>query len=496
MTLDTLSATGTAFYQNLSDLDRITMVETILPEFTESLQIMMDKFTEPDGFNEVTNYAFSECIRLCQEYQQEFNNLGAVADYNFGQIHNGNWDTILTTEAVRSKVVEVNDALQTQIKKYNDLAWSVWNVEQQFSTFADDTDVFVKGANTTLTAWTAAFGGLTNMLRAWSSDLEYGMNHAGMHINWGNAYENAAGQARDLMNNSVTDNSNSNKGQTTTTTSGPPKGYYTGVDEETGLRGRTPLVSQDPLQHYTDNINKSIEFGKQVSVKEEIAKQRKSWSEESMTFDGVTYKNLGGNKYSIKSRYGSGLFGDLDYISSMIAGKSLDFIEKLSDGSVVFKVHGAGIASDLVLDAKFVKAGVLKSSVPYVKQQLRSFDTGGYTGIWNNSLGKLAVLHEKEIVLNKKDTANLLSTVQIVRDLSPIIQTLNNNLNNRLTYLQSQFTTPSKIINNSSTQSNSENVRQYFTVNADFPNVENVKDIKEAFEYLSTYGQQYINRRY
>ena len=482
MTLDTLSATGTAFYQNLSDLDRITMVETILPEFTESLQIMMDKFTEPDGFNEVTNYAFSECIRLCQEYQQEFNNLGAVADYNFGQIHNGNWDTIVTTEAVRSKVVEVNDALQTQIKKYNDLAWSVWNVEQQFSTFADDTDVFVKGANTTLTAWTAAFGGLTNMLRAWSSDLEFGMSHAGMHIDWGNAYEAAAGQARDLMNNSVTDISNSsNKKQTKTTKSGPPKGYYTGFDEEIKAYGRTPPVSQDPLQHYTDNINKSIEFGKK---------------EASMTFDGVTYKNFSGNKYSIKSRYGSGLFGGLDYVSSTIAGKPLDFIEKLPDGSVVFKVHGAGIASDLVLDAKFVKAGVLKSSVPYVQQQLRSFDTGGYTGIWNNSLGKLAVLHEKEIVLNKKDTANLLSTVQIVRDLSPIIQTLNNNLNNRLTYLQSQFTTPSKIINNSSTESNSENVKQYFTINADFPNVENVKDIKEAFEYLSTYGQQYINRRY
>jgi hypothetical protein len=46
------------------------------------------------------------------------------------------------------------------------------------------------------------------------------------------------------------------------------------------------------------------------------------------------------------------------------------------------------------------------------------YDTGGYTGNWNSSQGKLAMLHEKELVLNKEDTKNILGTVELVRKLS------------------------------------------------------------------------------
>jgi len=44
-----------------------------------------------------------------------------------------------------------------------------------------------------------------------------------------------------------------------------------------------------------------------------------------------------------------------------------------------------------------------------------SFDTGGDTGDWHTSNGKIAILHEKELVLNKYDTENILSVVDIVR---------------------------------------------------------------------------------
>lgn len=46
---------------------------------------------------------------------------------------------------------------------------------------------------------------------------------------------------------------------------------------------------------------------------------------------------------------------------------------------------------------------------------IASLDTGGYTGEFSG--GKLGILHEKELVLNKFDTSNLLKTVQITRDL-------------------------------------------------------------------------------
>lgn len=48
------------------------------------------------------------------------------------------------------------------------------------------------------------------------------------------------------------------------------------------------------------------------------------------------------------------------------------------------------------------------------------FDTGGYTGEWGPE-GKLATLHEKELVLNKDDTKNILEAVELMRKTSGTI---------------------------------------------------------------------------
>jgi hypothetical protein len=42
------------------------------------------------------------------------------------------------------------------------------------------------------------------------------------------------------------------------------------------------------------------------------------------------------------------------------------------------------------------------------KTEVVSLDTGGYTGNWGSE-GRLAMLHQKEIVLNARDTENMLA---------------------------------------------------------------------------------------
>jgi hypothetical protein len=49
------------------------------------------------------------------------------------------------------------------------------------------------------------------------------------------------------------------------------------------------------------------------------------------------------------------------------------------------------------------------------------YDTGGYTGSWGAD-GRLAMLHQKEIVLNAHDTENFLSAVKIVRSMSDMLE--------------------------------------------------------------------------
>ncbi|PGZ96939.1 hypothetical protein COE51_16340 [Bacillus pseudomycoides] len=53
----------------------------------------------------------------------------------------------------------------------------------------------------------------------------------------------------------------------------------------------------------------------------------------------------------------------------------------------------------------------------YTPLRPKGFDTGGYTGSFGSE-GKIALLHEKELVLNKSDTKNVLDIIGMVRNMS------------------------------------------------------------------------------
>jgi len=56
----------------------------------------------------------------------------------------------------------------------------------------------------------------------------------------------------------------------------------------------------------------------------------------------------------------------------------------------------------------------------HLDEDIDSLDTGGYTGEWGDS-GKLAMLHQKELVLNPVDTSNILAAVDLVRQAAQAI---------------------------------------------------------------------------
>jgi hypothetical protein len=45
-----------------------------------------------------------------------------------------------------------------------------------------------------------------------------------------------------------------------------------------------------------------------------------------------------------------------------------------------------------------------------------SFGTGGYTGEWGKE-GRMAMLHEKELILNANDTSNFLDALNISKEI-------------------------------------------------------------------------------
>ena len=118
-----------------------------------------------------------------------------------------------------------------------------------------------------------------------------------------------------------------------------------------------------------------------------------------------------------------------------------------------------------------------------IAQMLKGFDTGGYTGTWG-PYGRLALLHEKELVLNKADTSNILDAVKISRGvddkISDMIAFTNNSLRDLLSYIKlPTFET--------------QPIEQTVQIQAEFPGVTDQYEIQEALSNLSNDASQYLN---
>ena len=112
-------------------------------------------------------------------------------------------------------------------------------------------------------------------------------------------------------------------------------------------------------------------------------------------------------------------------------------------------------------------------------------DSGGYTGSWtDNTLdrknGKLAMLHQKELVLNAQDTQNILQATQIIRDVTSSFSGRMNSL----------FGT-----NGSKLSSGlGDTIEQRVEINASFPNATDADDIRNALLGLADKAYQYAHR--
>lgn len=111
----------------------------------------------------------------------------------------------------------------------------------------------------------------------------------------------------------------------------------------------------------------------------------------------------------------------------------------------------------------------------------QKYDTGGYTGEWGHD-GKLAVLHQKELVLNASDTANMLDIVNIVRDIVQQIDA------QALYSRGPRFDLPR-------IETRAETLEQNVHIEANFPNATSHQEIEQAFDNLINLASQYANKK-
>lgn len=132
------------------------------------------------------------------------------------------------------------------------------------------------------------------------------------------------------------------------------------------------------------------------------------------------------------------------------------------------------------LKKKWLRNAGSNSGMHYVV----GLDTGGYTGKWGAN-GRLAMLHEKELVLNKEDTANMLDMVNTVRDM---VSSIGSNSMLDKTILSAASAAGLIGVPNSTLDQN-------VHIEANFPNVESHTEIETALNNLINSASQYVNRR-
>lgn len=173
--------------------------------------------------------------------------------------------------------------------------------------------------------------------------------------------------------------------------------------------------------------------------------------------------------------------------------------------STIFENFNRGIWTETGWDkrkAKAISAGYSEEEVEMAMQMIKyifgqgkrydqaktllGFDTGGYTGSWGPE-GKVAMLHEKELVLNPEDTINFLEALDLSNQMMTSVERLAEamSLENRLNQLNSVF---DKIT------SMTDKLEQNVHIEASFPGVTDRYEVEEALNNIINTAAQYAFR--
>lgn len=201
------------------------------------------------------------------------------------------------------------------------------------------------------------------------------------------------------------------------------------------------------------------------------------------------YENLNGQKQDIQSKdnYTIDKYVYQAYDSDNMALKTYTFTvpHGTSRSNTVFldQVRGVKRTAQMQWGNKY-------AGLAFVRME--SYDSGGYTGDWGSD-GRLAVLHQKELVLNREDTKNMLAAVQSIRELAPsMIAEMRARISGAAAASQSLFGSRYSGMRSVFDRKATE-LAQSVQINADFPGVRDAIEIKEALESLVQTSAQRIN---
>ena len=235
----------------------------------------------------------------------------------------------------------------------------------------------------------------------------------------------------------------------------------------------------------TDIYDDGIDYYYQVSL--DPAGNHKTWVKESDIHAAPSNDfPIGGirkaNNYNGSKTFHYAIWNNTDRASFCFEGETSDFF-RLPGTDYWVKVSDNAMAVTGQYRSLLPNAQVYYS--PYNGMIPVGYDTGGYTGSWGPE-GRMAMLHQKEIVLNAHDTENFLTAINIVRSMADQLDA------NAQIMSQGLLRNISAIL----PSMNRDSLEQNVTIHAEFPNATNHSEIEEAFGNLVNLAAQYANNKY
>ena len=178
---------------------------------------------------------------------------------------------------------------------------------------------------------------------------------------------------------------------------------------------------------------------------------------------------------------------DIDYGNLMRGAETLDKLnEYAAKRELKIEVLNMSAAEVGKSTKEILDECMKKFTIPTVGSWLGTsqFASGGYTGEWGSD-GRLAMLHQKELVLNAHDTENMLQTVDLVRKIVEATDPKR--------FMTSH--TLDSILASARAATVKDAIEQNVTITAEFPNATDRNEIKAAFDDIINEATQYAGIR-
>ena len=236
---------------------------------------------------------------------------------------------------------------------------------------------------------------------------------------------------------------------------------------------------QEQQRQAADAAQKEAEKKKEEAAKKAEESKKSTSTNTSTTSSGNKSSSSSSGKGDGKLSVGdTATYTGKYYYDSKGKSPSGSRYSGVKNGIIVDRINGNAYGVHIKsADGKYSDLGWVK------KSQLSGYDTGGYTGSWGKD-GRLALLHQKELVLNATDTQNMLDAVKIIRQIT---DSLGSTILGRLADIGSAG------MGNLVTGSNS--IDQNVHIEANFPNVTKHDEIEQALNNLVNAAAHRVNKK-